>query len=777
MTHRPIRFGAFEMDRDQRRLVSRGEALRLGPRAFDVLATLVERPGELVTKDELLARVWPRLVVEEGNLPVQISALRKVLGADFIETVSGSGYRFRGDVEAAEVDMPALAARHNLVPQLSTFVGRGHDMAALRERLQSAPLVTIVGVGGLGKSRLALGVAQDVVGEYHDGVWWVDLAPIADPSMVPHAVAAALAVPEGKSVTDSLDDRLASRRTLLVLDNCEHVLGACAELAYRMLRNAAHLKILATSREALHIFGESVYLLPGLSLPATDNPIACDSVSLFVDRAAAVNPALRIGDRELSCIARICRHLDGIPLAIELAAARVRMLSLSAIEGRLASRFALLTGGDRTALPRQQALRATIDWSYDLLTADERTLLARLAVFAGGCALEDAEAVAAGGRIAAPDVLDVVTRLVDKSLLEHDVSTARYRMLETIREYAQERLEASDEAPAVRDRHLAHFLAQAQQAEPEMHGPDWARWMARLTVERDNFLAAHAWCGQAGHAESGLLLLDALRIWLFGTSIELGERLAREALAWPGSRRRGRARCLGEYAAASIAYYAGHNEDAIAHGEECLAIAREIGEALKALDALIVIGVARMGAGDRKGARAALVEALSRARELAHPVRLCDAATNLAELYTADGEPALAIPLYEESASLSRAIGNTHGVALQRCNLARNHLMCGTRDERSAALARRRGGRGSRHAWASVAAPAHRLRGPCGDRRGWPARRETFRRGGGGSRSTPHHPRGGRRRVSAAAHQRRCHAARRRDVRAGGRPGTRARLR
>jgi non-specific serine/threonine protein kinase len=320
-----------------------------------------------------------------------------------------------------------------------------------------------------------------------------------------------------------------------------------------------------------------------------------------------------------------------------------------------------------------------IDWSHALLTPNERVLLARLAVFAGGCALEDAEAVAAGGSVATEDVLDLLSNLVEKSLVVYDPASGRYRLLDTVREYARERLTESGEEPAVRDRHLARFLALAEHAEPGFRGPDTLMWMAQLNRERDNFLSALAWCGSAEHAEDGLLLLDALRMWLCRSSLELGSRVAREALEWPAARARTRGRCLGAYVAATIAYYAGRNEEAIAYGEECLAIAREIDDPLKAIDALVVLGVARMGSGDRTGAREALVDALARSRNLADEVRISDALCNLAEVYTVDGEPGLAIPLCEENLALVRSMGNRHAVGINACNLARNHLVCGSR--------------------------------------------------------------------------------------------------
>ncbi len=351
------------------------------------------------------------------------------------------------------------------------------------EALHATRLLTLVGAGGIGKTRLSLQVAADLLDEYPDGVWFVELAPLTDAHLVPQAVASALGVKEetGRPVTEALVEHVVDRQLLLVLDNCEHLVEACATLADRLLRAGPRLRILTSSRQPLRVSGEATFQVPALGVPAPQDRIAADAmprypaVQLFVDRATSARPAFRLTDHNAGAVAAICRHLDGIPLAIELAAARMRALSVENIADRLSDRFHLLTGGNRTALPRQQTLRALIDWSHDLLDEQERVLFRRLAVFAGGWTLDAAEAVGAGDGLRQDDVLDRLTDLVDKSLVTLDPEAGRYELLETIRQYAEERLDAAGEGGPVRTRHLAHYLAMAEAAKTKLVGPGTGR--------------------------------------------------------------------------------------------------------------------------------------------------------------------------------------------------------------------------------------------------------------------------------------------------------------
>jgi predicted ATPase/class 3 adenylate cyclase len=363
-------------------------------------------------------------------------------------------------------DFPALrtleATPNNLPQQLTSFIGRKRELTEVEKLLGRTRLLTLVGVGGIGKTRLSLQLAASVMDQYSDGVWLVELAALADSRDVPLAVASVLGVTEvaGYPVAETLYRFAKDRKLLLILDNCEHLLHACAELAKHLLQAGPDVRVLASSREPLHVAGETSYPVPALTIPKSDPTIALadleqfEAANLFIDRARSAQPALQWTPQNVVAVANICRRLDGIPLALELAAARVRALSVEKIAARLNDRFSLLTRGDTTALPRQQTLRALIDWSFELLTEHERALLQRLAVFAGGWTLEAAEAVGAGGDVSRTDVLGLLANLVDKSLVTLEAEGERYRLLETVRQYAQEKLDESGEADQTRKRHL-----------------------------------------------------------------------------------------------------------------------------------------------------------------------------------------------------------------------------------------------------------------------------------------------------------------------------------
>jgi predicted ATPase len=458
---------------------------------------------------------------------------------------------------------------HNLPVQLTSFIGRDRELAEVARLLDPAGpqrrLVTLTGTGGCGKTRLALEVASRVLGVYPDGVWFVDLAPLADQTLVPRAVLATLGLREapGRSPLDTLTDHLRSRRTLLVLDNCEHLLDACARLADALLRGCPGLRILATSREALGIAGESRRRVPSLAVPDPDRLPAVgslgdyDAVRLFAERARAVQHEFALVERNAPAVVRVCHRVDGIPLALELAAARVRVLSLEQLAARLDNRLRLLTGGSRTAPSRQQTLRATLSWSYELLTDDEQRLFARLAVFAGGWTLDAAEAVCAGAGLEASAVLDLLTRLVDQSLVVAGDGTGphRYRLLETLREYGRERLAEGGESEALQRRHAAYFLAQAERAEA------YAGRVASLddlAVDLNNLRAALRWYGDRCAVEEGLRLGAALgELWLYLGRPSEGYDWLRLLLDLPPSASTGRTRARAQCWAGALALVLG----------------------------------------------------------------------------------------------------------------------------------------------------------------------------------------------------------------------------
>jgi predicted ATPase/class 3 adenylate cyclase/tetratricopeptide (TPR) repeat protein len=431
---------------------------------------------------------------------------------------------------------------HNLPIHLTNFVGRKSELAEVGRLLSDSRLVTLTGVGGTGKTRLALQSAAEVVHDFPDGVWAVDLAPVAEDEMVDNALAAAMGVRDqpGRSLIETIGDVLLSKKTLIVFDNCEHVLTVSAELVSSILQSASGVKVLTTSREALGVTGEVTYPVPSLRAPpssatSAEELMGYDSVVLFEDRAALARPEFKVTDANAPAVAQICRRLDAVPLAIELAAARVRVLSPGEIAGRLDDRFRLLTGGDRTAMPRQQTLEATVTWSYDQLSEEERLMFSRLAVFAGSLDLRAAEEVAGFDGIEKNEVLDLVTGLIEKSMLvvqSDDEAGTRYRLLETLRQYARSRLVESGDVEDLRRRHARYFADLAEKGDEELRGPGQYEVFRGLEREHSNFTAGLTWSLGAGESELFLRLTGALgylwgeighweeaRRWLFAAPV------------------------------------------------------------------------------------------------------------------------------------------------------------------------------------------------------------------------------------------------------------------
>lgn len=429
---------------------------------------------------------------------------------------------------------------NNLPIQLTSFIGREQEVREVARRLRSIRLLTLTGAGGIGKTRLAIQVAAEVLAEFKDGVWLVELASLTDPALVPQAVAAILGVREqfGRPLVETLSDYLRPRTALLVVDNCEHLVAACAQLAQNLLVVCPHVKIIATSREALGVPGESVRPVPPLSLPEDSQDLDVEglsqyeSIQLFLERAVGAFPSFRLTPRNARALVQVCARLDGIPLAIEMAAARLKALSVEQIADRLDDTFRLLTAGSRTALPRHQTLRATLDWSHNLLTEDERRLLNRLSVFAGGFMLDAAEAVCEERSGTETAVVDLLTRLVEKSLVVADrqVDRVRYRLLEPIRQYARDKLADSGEGPTVERRHLGFFLRFVDEAASGLSRP-FDQWLERSEQEFDNIRTALDW-GLSGHdVERGMRLAVAVwRFWLHRGSLSEGRFVLNRAL-------------------------------------------------------------------------------------------------------------------------------------------------------------------------------------------------------------------------------------------------------
>ena len=581
-------------------------------------------------------------------------------------------------------DFPALrsleATPNNLPQQVTSFVGRERGLAEVKELLGTTPLLTLLGMGGLGKTRLSLQVAADVMDDYPDGVWFVELAAVADARLVPQAVASVLGVMEeaGRPVVEALVKYVQDRELLVILDNCEHLIHACADLARQLLQAGTGLKLLASSREYLHVPGEATYPVPALALPDPGDALPVDAlmqyeaVRLFVDRAMAVQPEFKVTAGNAAALAAICQRLDGIPLAIELAAARVRSLSVEKIAERLTDRFALLTRGNRTDLPRQQTLRALIDWSYDLLDPPEKALFARLSMFAGGFTLEAAEAVGADRETDAAAVLDLLTALVEKSLVELDADGERYRMLETVRQYAQEKLLAAGAEEDARARHLDFYLAFAEEAEIKLRGPDQGAWLLKVAREQENLLVAHALCDRAEDgAARGLTLVWAVQDYWFNRGLlELGHRITVEALRRAGANEPSVERWRALATAGDFCYWLGRYPEAQSYLHECLVIARRTGDRTKIAGVLMLLGRVSHGQGDLAAARGHLEEALQLAREPGGERRLPSALNSLADLYRTEGNLSAAVPLYEESLALRRQQGDGSNIAVNLLSLA-----------------------------------------------------------------------------------------------------------
>jgi predicted ATPase/class 3 adenylate cyclase/DNA-binding CsgD family transcriptional regulator len=554
---------------------------------------------------------------------------------------------------------PSTVVSHNLPAQLTSFVGRQAELTQVRELLAGNRLVTLTGAGGVGKTRLAIQVAAQTAGEFSDGVWYVDLAPITDPELVPIAVARALGLPDqpGRSTLDTLLRYVTERQMLMVLDNCEHLLDASAALIIDLLGASSSLTLLATSRQPIGVAGEVSWRVPSLSL-------ADEAIELFADRARLARPDFKLSDDNAAAVREICQRLDGMPLAIELATARVRALSLAEIVDSLHDRFRLLTGGARTAVRRQQTLRASVDWSHALLTQPERVLFRRLAVFLGGFDLDAAQAIAGHDEVERFQVLDQLTLLVDKSLVVADDSggATRYRLLETVRQYAAEKLGESGEADAVRARHRDHYTALAALLDAPARS-DYERRLEQAETEIDNLRAAFGWSRENSDIEPAMQLASSLQpLW------QARGRL-REGLAWfdaaltdlnaqhPGVAPAVWARALADKAVLDAVLGA----DSMERAQQALAVARELDEPALLARALTACGFSAGQSYDVEVARACFAEAIGLARALEDRWRLSQILALQAMSARAAGDTIAVRATAEEGRDLADAIGDRLG--------------------------------------------------------------------------------------------------------------------
>jgi predicted ATPase/DNA-binding CsgD family transcriptional regulator len=579
--------------------------------------------------------------------------------------------------------------------QASSFVGRERELDELEGMLASSRLLTLTGPGGCGKTRLALEAAANLAEDFEDGVGLVELAPLSSPELVAEGAARALKVRwgAGLSPAEALLEYLEPKEMLLLLDNCEHLIEACAGLVDDLLRSCPGLKILATSREALRVPGERSWIVPSLSLPDAREQMdperlaRHESVRLFVERAEAVAPGFGLGEQNASAVARICQRLDGIPLAIELAAVRTRVLSASQIAARLDDRFLLLTGGSRVALPRQRTLLATMDWSHELLSDKERALFRRISAFADGFTLEAAEAVCSEGGVGRGEVLDLLCGLVDKSLVlaGRRGDSARYRMLETVGQYAHVKLQGSGEEVKVRGRHADFFLRLAERAEPALSGPDQGEWMSRLDAEVGNLRAAMAYLSQAGEPEADLRLASAL--WGFCHArghYEMGRMWLEDALSKGDDPTPLRAGAL--TGAGLLAFLQCDYIRAGERLEQGLSLYEDLADRRGVAEVKDVLGGVAREQGDYERARTLHQESLALWRELEDEHGIADALYFLGLVAWLNGENERAGELSARALAMNRASGHTAGVLSSLINLGSVALYDGDYDRATAML-------------------------------------------------------------------------------------------
>ena len=629
----------------------------------------------------------------------------KDLGAHRFKDLGHPEQIFQLVAQGLPVAFPPLRALgnpkppHNLPGQVSAFIGREAELAEVRRLITDFRLVTLTGSGGVGKTRLGLQAAAGLLDAPGDGVWFADLAPLDDPDLVAGVVASVLGIPEdpGRSTVSTLAEAIGERTMLVLLDNCEHVIDACAKLADTLLRDCPDIRLLATSREPLGIEGEHVYRVPSLDTPADDDDAdairSAEAVRLFADRAAQHGVALSWDEQTASVAGRICRRLDGTPLAIELAAARLRVMSVTELDARLDQRFAILTGGSRTAMPRQQTLLAMLDWSWELLHGAERHVLARLSVFAGGFDLAAAEAVGAGADVFTDDIVGLLGALVDKNLVQFedaDGGPARYRLLETVRQYAARKLEslgpaASDEA---RRAHQNQYLALAEAATPQLLGRDQSQWLDRLDLELGNIRAAIGYSLRQRDPAPGLRLTTALReFWKARGHATEGIEALRALLDLPAPREQALLRARGLAASAYLLEQTGAYAIAEEYCAEGLAIARAAGDDYLTADLLYLRAVLLLRRGQPGQALPVIESGLSLARQHEEPhvtARLLAARSFALDL---QGDHAAAVRDARESVLLHRQAGDARHVGTMLGNLGYVELSLGDLDAARAHLA------------------------------------------------------------------------------------------
>lgn len=651
-------------------------------------------PGDVpATVQDLIARCLAKAPSARYQTPSElVAALESALqaaGAPVVpvttraEAVAIAAPATEPTTATAELPV-ASTVPHNLPPPQTSFVGRARELAEIKRRMATTRMLTLTSTGGCGKTRLALQVAAEQLEHYLDGAWLVELASLSEPTLVPQAVAGALGIRETRDrpLIRTLVDSLKHRHMLLMLDNCEHLLAACAELAEELLDGCPGLHIIATSREVLGISGEAVYRVPSLSLPDPQHSLVgadllslveeCDAVQLFVERARWRRPDFALSDANAGEVAAICRRLDGIPLVLELVAVLIKGLPLEEITVRLDERFRLLTGTARRALSREQILRTVLDFSYDLLAKPEQELFRRLSVFAGAFEEQAAVAVCAGDTVGAGQVVDLLSRLGDALLVQAQWQggAPRYQLLESLRQYGSEKLQAAGEAATVHGRHSDWYTDLAARAEPELTGPEQLTWLARLEQQHDNLRAALAWSFSEGHDNAGpLALAGALwRFWMIHGHFSEGRGWLERALV--GASRADltlRAKALNGLGV--LAFQQGDYDEAYTRFEENLSARRSLEDQQGIAAALSSLGNVAWAQGDYGQARRWHEESLALRRRLGHTVGVASALNNLGTLESDCGAYDRAWAFHEESLSLRRSIADNASIAQSIHNL------------------------------------------------------------------------------------------------------------
>jgi predicted ATPase len=624
----------------------------------------------------------------ENNTPENIQFVDK--GTHRLKGFTELTHFYQVNVPELQEEFPRLntldVSPNNLPNQLNRFIGRESEMKIIKDMLDVARLVTLTGSGGAGKTRLSLEVAEALQDANPHGVWFVELASQTDPAAVPQTIASALGIIESEevSVQNQLQDFCKKRKLLIVLDNCEHLIEACAEVANSLLRACPDLRILASSREALGVPGEAPYRVPSLRIPDPEkiNDLeefqAIEAVQLFTERAKSSLPDFALTSENAPTIARICQRLDGIPLAIELASARVKVLSVEQIAERLDDRFRLLTGGSRTALPRQQTLRALIDWSYGLLSDQEKTLLRRLSVFSNGWDLEAAEAICADEKIDSYEILDLLTSLVDKSLVITEQTEIgvryhiRYRRLETIRQYAREKFLETDEVETRRNAHLAYFVQMAEAAEADIDKPEVITWLKRLDHNSENIFSAIAWAVDSD-VTSGLRIVSALfRYWEIKEKIQepsiwftrLAEKMDESI---PPS-----LRAKAYYAGYAILYFSGDYQEELNYIEKSLALYESLQDHHNAARTKMFKAYKQFNSGDVDKSEMTILENLSYYEQVGDKNGMADCYSFMSGSLYSTRDIALALSYGEKSLALFEETGNRLEIKYALYSLIRN---------------------------------------------------------------------------------------------------------